>query len=398
MAQEVWGVDGDNATWEHIMALGDVEEFPAPVPAAPILHRLNVPAPLRSLTLRTAEDYRRATRLLPARHRPVHAESETTRPLPSPRLTTKDLLDRISSLGAHRFPEDGSSGRDQSLAMLWAVSRIAAGKPRLAPWASFHAELRPLLAAFGLPDSKVGPESPFCALPGSGLWEVHGIESGSSSGSLPETGTLDTVQPVAGLTHASAELLQDPPTRLEVVVKLCSTHLDDVDQRALLSQVGLAGYATADGLLDEDENSGGQEVAPPERANGPAARRERTSSSLVRNAAIANAVKELHGHTCQVCETRLRYKRRPYSEAAHIRGLGSPHDGPDEQPNLLCLCPNHHVLFDGLEIYVDVDGIVRQTHGGDSLGHLRRHADHWIDEEYLHYHRTLCELNRLTKR
>ncbi|WP_406102703.1 HNH endonuclease [Streptomyces sp. NBC_01003] len=99
---------------------------------------------------------------------------------------------------------------------------------------------------------------------------------------------------------------------------------------------------------------------------------------------------------CQVYGTRLQYKHRPYSEAAHIRGLGSPHDGPDELQNLLCLCPNHHVLFDGLEIYIDDDGVVRQAHGDEPLGHLRRHAGHRIDEAYLRYHRTLCELNGLT--
>jgi hypothetical protein len=36
----------------------------------------------------------------------------------------------------------------------------------------------------------------------------------------------------------------------------------------------------------------------------------------------------------------------PYAEAAHIRPLGAPHDGPDSYENLICLCPNHHTLFD----------------------------------------------------
>ncbi|MEW2076763.1 HNH endonuclease [Streptomyces sp. NPDC013433] len=50
--------------------------------------------------------------------------------------------------------------------------------------------------------------------------------------------------------------------------------------------------------------------------------------------------------------------------AAHIRGLGRPHYGPDELQNLLCLCANCHVLFDGLEIYVDSDGLARGTRDG----------------------------------
>lgn len=42
----------------------------------------------------------------------------------------------------------------------------------------------------------------------------------------------------------------------------------------------------------------------------------------------------------------LNAKVAPYAEAAHIRALGSPHNGPDVIENVLCLCPNHHVLFD----------------------------------------------------
>ncbi|MFF9191905.1 HNH endonuclease [Streptomyces rochei] len=396
VAREVWGTDEDSATWEHIMALGEVEEFTTPLLAAPVLARLNVPAPLRSLTLRSDEDYRRTAELLPGRRR--NTSSEPPHPLPavSAPLTAKDLLDRIGSLHTHRRPGSDSPSRHQPLSLLWAISRITAGKPRLAPWSSFRSEVGQLLADFGLPDSKVTPEYPFWHLQGSGLWEVHGVPS--DAGPMPQVGTFNTVQPVAGLTRASAELLQNPLTRLEAVVKLCSTYLDHVDQRALLGRVGLAGYATADGLVDGDEDITVPETDHEERATGPATRREATVSRLVRDAAIANRVKELHGHACQVCDTRLQYKRRPYSEAAHIRGLGFPHDGPDELQNLLCLCPNHHVLFDGLEIYVDVDGIVKQTHGGAPLGRLRRHDDHQIDEAYLRYHRTLCELDMLTKK
>ncbi|MFF8478746.1 HNH endonuclease [Streptomyces sp. NPDC015414] len=392
VAQAVWGADEDNATWEHIMALGDVEEFFTRIPAAPVLQSLNVPVPLRSLTLRPAEDYRRVVQLFPDLRQPDTVPTPAT--LPATRLTSAELLDRIGSLNTHRHPGNKAPSRHQPLALLWAISRLAVGKPRLAPWSHFRAEVSPILAEFGLPGSKVTPEYPFWHLKGSGLWEVHGIENDASS--MPQPGIFKEVQPVAGLTPAAAELLENPLTRLEAVAKLCSTYLDSVDQRELLSRVGLAGYATADGLLEDDEDGRGPEAADETRATGPTARRESTFSRLVRDAAIANRVKELHSHTCQVCGTRLQYKHRPYSEAAHIRGLGSPHDGPDELQNLLCLCPNHHVLFDGLEIYIDVDGIVRQAHGGGSLGQLRRHAGHRIDEEYLRYHRTLCELNSLT--
>ncbi|MCF0087279.1 MULTISPECIES: HNH endonuclease [unclassified Streptomyces] len=388
VARAVWGTDDEDTTWEHVMALGDVEEFERPVFAAPLLSRLDVPSPLRSLTLRNAELHHRVIDLLPTRPRAVSLPSPAR---PTSALTAKTLLERIGSLHTHRHPGSNEPSRHQPLALLWAASRIAAGKPRLAPWDTFRSEVGPLLAAFGLPGSKVTPEYPFWHLRGSGLWQLHGAPD--ADGSMPQIGALNAVQPVAGLTQAAADLLTDPLTRLEAVLKLCSTYLDDVDRRQLLDSLGLYGYTTADGLGDTAED-GGQDRERTEAAPGPAERRETLSSRLVRDAAIAKQVKDVHGHACQVCETRLSYRRKPYSEAAHIRGLGTPHNGPDELANLLCLCPNHHVLFDGLEIYVDVDHVVRWTHGGGAVGRLRGHDEHRIDEAYLRYHRTLCELSR----
>jgi putative restriction endonuclease len=47
-----------------------------------------------------------------------------------------------------------------------------------------------------------------------------------------------------------------------------------------------------------------------------------------------------------MCALRLDTPAGPYAEGAHIRPLGAPHRGPDTLDNLLCLCPNHHLLFD----------------------------------------------------
>ncbi|MFZ3568176.1 HNH endonuclease [Streptomyces sp. BH097] len=396
-ARAVWGTDEENATWEHVMALGDVEEFPTAIPATPVLRGLGVPVPLRSLTLRSADDRRRVARLLPAARRPVPALPGTRLRTTRSQRTPEQLLERIGSLNTHRHPGTGAPSRHQPLALLWAISRIAADKPRLAPWSSFRSEVGPLLAEFGLPGSKVTPEYPFWHLKGSDLWEVHGIEEDVTP--MPQPTFFNKVQPVAGLTLATAELLQNPLTRLETVIKLCSTYFaDDVDQRQLLHRVGLGGYATADGLADAEGNDNDRTAADEEGETGPVGRRESTSSKPMRNPAIVSRVKELHRHECQVCGISLRYRRGPYSEAAHIRGLGTPHNGPDVLQNLLCLCPNHHVLFDGLEIYVDDKGMVRQAHGDKELGVLRRHKAHRIDEAHLRYHRTLCQLNAVNPR
>ncbi|TWV34226.1 hypothetical protein FRZ03_28990 [Streptomyces misionensis] len=183
-------------------------------------------------------------------------------------------------------------------------------------------------------------------------------------------------------------------TRLDAIATLCETYLRDVDRQTLLARLGLAGYTTAGGLasLPEDENTG-TGTADHTRATGPAPRRDTTRSVIVRDAALVRKVKELEGDRCQICGTALRHLNRPYSQAAHIRGLGSPHHGPDELQNLLCLCANCHVLFDGLEIHVDPDGLVRGTRDTRIPHPLRRAPSHPIDEAHLAYHRNLCRLN-----
>lgn len=76
------------------------------------------------------------------------------------------------------------------------------------------------------------------------------------------------------------------------------------------------------------------------------ARVQTTVLRVVRDTALGRRLKMMHGYACQVCGTKLECEGGPYAEAAHIRPLGRPHDGPDVLENLLCLCPNHHVLFD----------------------------------------------------
>lgn len=72
----------------------------------------------------------------------------------------------------------------------------------------------------------------------------------------------------------------------------------------------------------------------------------------------------------------------PYAEAAHIRPLGRPHNGPDICSNILCLCPNHHVLFDAGAFRIAAD----LTFIGIP-GMLRVRAGHEVGEEFLAYHR-----------
>ncbi|MGK5442657.1 YDG/SRA domain-containing protein [Micromonospora sp. URMC 105] len=122
-------------------------------------------------------------------------------------------------------------------------------------------------------------------------------------------------------------------------------------------------------------------------ATGPAARTEATIQRLVRSTAVANKVKRLHEHKCQVCGIQLATPAGPYAEAAHIRALGKPHNGPDVASNVLCLCPNDHLLFDTGAIYIEADGTVRQAGTAAELGKLRLIHGHSVDWAQLAYHR-----------
>lgn len=111
-------------------------------------------------------------------------------------------------------------------------------------------------------------------------------------------------------------------------------------------------------------------------------RTKTTITRIVRDTSTSKSVKERYGHTCQVCGTRLEGPAGPYSEAAHIKPLGQPHNGPDTQDNILCLCPNHHTLFDLGAFTIAEDFTLIGTQG-----HLHVDESHRIDHQMLAYRR-----------
>lgn len=127
----------------------------------------------------------------------------------------------------------------------------------------------------------------------------------------------------------------------------------------------------------------GSAAQEPAAAYGPTPRREATTLRLVRDTAVTRAVKTLHDYHCQVCNIRLSSPAGPYAEAAHIRPLGAPHHGPDVLANVLCLCPNHHVLFDLGSFGVAEDGTLLGL-----PGQLLKQKKHVIGGDFLAYHRT----------
>jgi putative restriction endonuclease len=126
-------------------------------------------------------------------------------------------------------------------------------------------------------------------------------------------------------------------------------------------------------------------AAPP--GNHRPGRRSATVQRTVRTTAVAEWVKRRHEHTCQVCGLSLKtYSGDGYAEGAHIRPLGRPHSGPDVAENILCLCPNHHVLLDKGGITIDDDSTVRDR-AENTIATLRKVHGHDIDPRHLQYHR-----------
>lgn len=120
----------------------------------------------------------------------------------------------------------------------------------------------------------------------------------------------------------------------------------------------------------------------PAAGYGPAERRPTTTLRLVRDTALTRQIKHLYDYHCQACLTRLLSPAGPYAEAAHIRPLGTPHHGPDALENILCLCPNHHVLFD-----LGAWAVAPDYRLLGLPGELHVHRRHALAAEHLAYHR-----------
>ena len=66
---------------------------------------------------------------------------------------------------------------------------------------------------------------------------------------------------------------------------------------------------------------------------------------VVQETLHAQELKQLYHYHCQICRVQLKGPAGPYAEAGHIRPLEIPHNGPDTPENMLCLCPNCHILL-----------------------------------------------------
>ncbi|MGI5469616.1 YDG/SRA domain-containing protein [Streptomyces sp. CA-132043] len=118
-----------------------------------------------------------------------------------------------------------------------------------------------------------------------------------------------------------------------------------------------------------------------------------TVQRIVRDSCVVRRVKELYGHQCQMCGTRLvGGDGQGYSEGAHIRPLGKLHRGPDIEQNVLCLCANCHVRLDKGALYIAddwrvIDRAAAAVQPHDEFPELIRSPRHNIGTDYIQYHR-----------
>ena len=109
------------------------------------------------------------------------------------------------------------------------------------------------------------------------------------------------------------------------------------------------------------------------------------TTRIVRDTTAAESVKAMHNYVCQACSSRIERLGGSYAEGAHIQPLGRPHNGPDTADNILCLCPNCHVLFDGWAFSIADDGTLL----GALDGNLNEIETHCVNRDCLAYHRRL---------
>jgi putative restriction endonuclease len=136
-------------------------------------------------------------------------------------------------------------------------------------------------------------------------------------------------------------------------------------------------------FIDAPDHSSGR---PAPNGTATPGRRPVTMQRLARSMAVSQYVKQLYKDKCQACGTRLVFPDgRAYSEGAHIRPLGRGHNGPDVPANVLCLCPNCHVLFDNGALIVDPTMTIWVN--GQERSVLTVDDSHAIDAEHLDFHR-----------
>jgi putative restriction endonuclease len=121
-------------------------------------------------------------------------------------------------------------------------------------------------------------------------------------------------------------------------------------------------------------------------------RKKGSTVRIIRDTALSRWVKKQNDYICQFCEERLETPTGPYAEGAHIKQLGMHHKGPDVKENILCLCPNCHLLFDRGALGVSSEGVLIGQAAPEPQRFILTDR-HSVSEKYLKYHRETHRLH-----
>lgn len=135
-------------------------------------------------------------------------------------------------------------------------------------------------------------------------------------------------------------------------------------------------------LIAQDNTLVEYSLKEPSGEYNKAERKQFTLNRIVRNYQKAKNVKLWHSYQCQVCGLAIETSAGLYAEAAHIKPLGEPHNGPDIESNILCLCPNHHVMFDNGTFAINDNLVLLGIEGK-----LKTSKKHLIGADLIKYHR-----------
>ncbi len=97
---------------------------------------------------------------------------------------------------------------------------------------------------------------------------------------------------------------------------------------------------------------------------------------ILRDTALAREIKAIYRCKCQICNHKLMVSEdTAYAEAHHINPLGSPHNGPDENGNIICVCPNCHVLLDYGTIVLEPNNLALDKRHKISAAYIDYHNE-----------------------
>ncbi|MCO5948789.1 YDG/SRA domain-containing protein [Mucilaginibacter flavidus] len=148
-------------------------------------------------------------------------------------------------------------------------------------------------------------------------------------------------------------------------------------------EIGKDGYTICRYRLEKERS-----IVQNNDFNNETKRQQTTILRIVRDSKISRKVKELYGYSCQICNFTIAVKSVMYAEGAHIKPLGIPHNGRDKLDNLLCLCPNHHVMLDKGAFAIADDLTLIGIPGS-----LKMQPSHILERDNLAYHRSHVFIN-----